>query len=168
MRELVIRPMDGDDEARAGATFMSTTDPWLRLGRGFDGCLGALTDPTCETYVAVDGSAAPLGYVIINMRGAFIGYIRTVIVAPGARDRGIGTRLVAFAEYRIFRETPNVFLCVSSFNTRARALYERLGYEVIGVMPDYLVRGYDEILMRKSIAPFAEFRPALDEHPTES
>ena len=70
-----------------------------------------------------------------------------------ARGRGVGTRLVEFAERRIFSETPNVFLCVSSFNPRARALYERLGYELIGELKDYLIEGASEFLMRKTIGP---------------
>jgi hypothetical protein len=83
-------------------------------------------------------------------------------VALGAdwRGRGLGTALIAFAERRILREVPNVFLCVSSFNTRARTLYLRLGYEVVGELRDYIVRGHSEWLLRKSVAPLAEFTPA--------
>jgi RimJ/RimL family protein N-acetyltransferase len=56
---------------------------------------------------------------------------------------------MGFAEERIFRETPNVFLLVSSFNHRARALYQRLGYEPIGELKDFIVPGHSELLMRK-------------------
>ena len=83
-----------------------------------------------------------------------------VFVHPSARGRGLGTALIAFAERRILREVPNVFLCVSSFNTRARTLYLRLGYEVVGELRDYIVRGHSEWLLRKSVAPLAEFTPA--------
>ena len=34
---------------------------------------------------------------------------------------------MAWAEARILRESPNVFICVSSFNPDARRLYERQG-----------------------------------------
>jgi hypothetical protein len=43
---------------------------------------------------------------------------------------------------------------------RARALYLRLGYEVVGELRDYLVRGHSEWLLRKSVGPLAEFTPA--------
>ena len=92
------------------------------------------------------------------MHGAFVGYIQTVCVDADARGSGTGTRLVEFAEKRIFADVPNVFLCVSSFNPRARKLYERLGYELVGELKDYLIRGESEFLMRKSIAPLREFR----------
>jgi len=77
---------------------------------------------------------------------------RTVAVREDWRGRGLGSALIAFAEARILPETPNVFLCVSSFNHRARALYERLGYEVIGER-DYIVQGHAEWLLRKTVGP---------------
>jgi ribosomal protein S18 acetylase RimI-like enzyme len=65
---------------------------------------------------------------------------------------------MAFAERRIFSETPNAFICVSSFNGGARRLYERLGYQVIGELEDYVIPGHSEILLRKTIGPLTEFR----------
>jgi ribosomal protein S18 acetylase RimI-like enzyme len=58
---------------------------------------------------------------------------------------------------RIFRESPTVFLCVSNFNTGARRLYERLGYEVVGSLRDFLVAGRAEVLLRKSRGPWSTF-----------
>lgn len=93
------------------------------------------------------------------MTGAFVGYIKTVAVTPTMRGRQVGSRLIQFAEERIFAETPNVFLCVSSFNGEAQKLYKRLGYEVVGELKDFIVRGHSEILLRKTIAPLGEFQP---------
>jgi ribosomal protein S18 acetylase RimI-like enzyme len=148
----MIETLRNDDDARACAAMMCGSDPWLVLGRSFDDCLRVVTDVTCETYVARENETVR-GLIIVNMRGAFVGYIRIVCVAADARGSGLGSQLVAFAEERIFRETPNVFLCVSSFNRRARALYERLGYEAVGELKDYIVRGASEILMRKTRGP---------------
>jgi N-acetylglutamate synthase-like GNAT family acetyltransferase len=91
------------------------------------------------------------------MHGGFVGYIQSVCVAAGWRNTGIGSQLMAFAEKRIFSETPNAFILVSSFNQDARRLYERLGYEVVGELKDYIISGHSEILLRKAIAPLAEF-----------
>jgi ribosomal protein S18 acetylase RimI-like enzyme len=147
---------------------MCATDPWLVLGRTFDECLRVVADATCETYVARDNGAVR-GFIILNMRGSFVGYIRSICVAADARGGGLGSQLVAFAEERIFRDVKNVFLCVSSFNPRARALYERLGYEVVGEMKDYVIGGASEILMRKTIGPLITARafPAHPVHPGE-
>ena len=51
-------------------------------------------------------------------------------------------------------------MCVSSFNTEAQKLYLRLGYEIVGELKDYIVAGYSEILLRKTIGPLSEFRKA--------
>ena len=61
--------------------------------------------------------------------------------------------LMGFAEERILRQSPNVFLCVSAFNRRAQKFYERLGYQRVGELPDFLVQGQAEILMRKTRGP---------------
>ena len=147
-----IRPLSGDQEARRCASMMCASEPWITIGRDFDQSLKIVSDPTREVYVA-ENNGRTEGFIILNMRGAFVGYIQTVCVDPTARGAGLGTQLVQFAEKRIFAETPNVFLCVSSFNPRARQLYERLGYELIGELRDYLVRGHSELLMRKTIGP---------------
>jgi ribosomal-protein-alanine N-acetyltransferase len=52
-----------------------------------------------------------------------------------------------------------VFMCVSSFNDGARRLYQRLGYQVVGELTDYIVRGHSEILLRKTSGPLATFTP---------
>jgi ribosomal protein S18 acetylase RimI-like enzyme len=99
------------------------------------------------------------GFIVINVKGDFAGYIKSICVAPELRGTGIGTQLIRFAEERIFREHPNVFMLASSFNPRARALYERLGYAFVGEITDYMVRGHSEILLRKTLGPIREFRP---------
>ena len=155
--QLTIRPIGSPDEVAVCAGMMATSEPWLTLKRDHAACTKVVGDPEKEVYLAVvDETIA--GFLIINMRGAFIGYIQTICVAADRRGQGVGSRLIAFAEERIFRESPNVFLCVSSFNINARRLYERLGYQTIGEMPDYLTAGYGEILMRKTTGPWETFR----------
>ena len=59
-----------------------------------------MRDETRERYVARLGSVLA-GFLVLNMKGAFVGYIQTVCVSPEFRGRGIGTKLVEFAEERI-------------------------------------------------------------------
>jgi ribosomal-protein-alanine N-acetyltransferase len=158
MDPLEIRKLTTAHEALRCAEMMCSTEPWITIGRSRDQCLAAVQDPTREVYLAYQGEALR-GFIIVNMRGAFIGYIQTICVDAAARGGGIGSRLVRFAEERIFAVTPNVFLCVSSFNPRARALYERLGYELVGELKDYVIPSASELLMRKSIGPLRDFKP---------
>ena len=155
---VVVRHLATDGEAEACARIMASSEPWITLQRGYDASLEAVRNPSREVYVATPaGVADVVGFLILSMRGPFAGYIQSVAVRDDWRGRGLGTQLVAFAESRIFSESPNAFICVSSFNDRARALYERLGYETIGELRDYIVRGHSEWLLRKSIAPLADW-----------
>jgi [ribosomal protein S18]-alanine N-acetyltransferase len=156
--QLSITPLATISEAESCARLMTNSEPWLTLGRTYEASLRIIQDPTREIYVARDG-AGLAGFLILCMTGALVGYIQTVLVHPERRGQGIGSRLLEFAEERILRQTPNVFMCVSSFNHSARRLYERLGYQVIGELSDYIVNGHSEILLRKTVGPLTRFSP---------
>ena len=153
-----IRPLTGQSEAEWCARLMSTSEPWLTLGRTFDASLRLIGDPSREVYLAMDGEGAA-GFIVLCMEGVFTGYIQTVCVAHDRRGQGIGSALVTYAEARIFEASPNVFLCVSSFNPDARRLYERSGYRFVGELSDYLVAGHSELLFRKTRGPWSTFAP---------
>ena len=136
---LSITPLHGEEEARVCARLMSTSEPWITLGRNFETSLTIVKDPTREVYVA-RGENGVAGFVILCLTGAFVGYIQTVCVDPHHRGQGLGTKLVEFAEEKILRVSPNVFMCVSSFNDGARRLYQRMGYTAIGELTDLSFR----------------------------
>ncbi len=152
MSGLEIRPLETRAEAEACARMMAQTEPWITLRRDYEACLRVMLDETRERYVAYRGRDLA-GLLVLNLRGAFVGYIQTVCAAAQARGTGVGTALVAFAEERIFREFRNVFICVSDFNHGARRLYERLGYRLVGELVDYVVAGHSELLLRKTRGP---------------
>ena len=156
--DIAIQPLGEAAEARACAALMAESEPWITLQRDFEGALRLVMDRTKEVYVARAGRELAR-HVVVNMQGPFAGYIQALAVRPEWRNRRIGARLLGFAEERIFRESPNVFLCVSGFNTRAQTFYARLGYERIGELKDYVIAGESEILMRKSLGPKDSFQP---------
>jgi ribosomal-protein-alanine N-acetyltransferase len=164
---LTFRPLGDEHEVETCARMMAQSEPWKTLRRDYEMCRRTLSDPTREVYVALasDDKAEIAGFVILNMKGAFVGYIQTLCVAPERRGQGTGTALLQFAEERILRDTPNVFICVSSFNEGAQRLYARLGYTIVGELNDYIVSGHSEILLRKTIAPLSEFRASPKTHP---
>jgi ribosomal-protein-alanine N-acetyltransferase len=152
-----IRRLQQADEARQCAKLMANSEPWITLRRTYENSLKMLSHPSREVYVALVKDEI-VGFIVLIMRGALVGYIQTVGVVPEWRNKGIGSKLLKFAEDMIFSKAPNVFLCVSSFNRRAQELYKRLGYETIGELKDYIVPGHSEILLRKTIAPITEFK----------
>jgi ribosomal-protein-alanine N-acetyltransferase len=157
--DLEIRELNALKEAEECARFMSASEPWITLRRDYDLCLKMLSDPARESYVVYLRQEIA-GFMILQMRGPFVGFIQTVGVKPEFRNKGIGTSLLKFAEERILKETPNIFMCVSSFNPKAKQLYQRLGYQVIGELKDFIVPRHSEILLRKTIAPISEFKKA--------
>jgi ribosomal protein S18 acetylase RimI-like enzyme len=138
------------------ARMMMESEPWITLGLTLDAAQRVLTDQAREQFAIrdLDGVA---GFVVLDMRGLLSGYIQILCVRPDRRGQGIGSALIRWAEDRIFRDSPNAFICVSSFNAGARRLYERLGFEPVGVLKKLIVPAYDELLLRKTRGSWSEF-----------
>jgi len=151
-----INKLQTSEEAEICARMMSGSEPYVTLRRDYEASLKMISDPMREVYVAKSGSEL-VGFIIVVMKGALIGYIQSICTAAEWRGKGVGSELMDFAEKRILSDAPNVFLMVSSFNNGARRLYERRGYKVVGELKDFIVSGYSEIIMRKTIGPTANF-----------
>lgn len=162
---LTVRAVADGAELEACARLMSETEPWTTLGRTYEESLAVLSDPSRELYLVGPGDAWA-GFLLLSMQGPFRCYIQTICLRPEWRGRGLGTEVIKWAETRIFRESPNVFMCVSDFNTGAFRLYQRLGYHLVGRLEDYLVPGSAELLLRKSRGPWTGYRPAPDSRET--
>jgi ribosomal protein S18 acetylase RimI-like enzyme len=152
-----IEKLDAAIEAERCADLMLGTEPWITLRLTRARALAGLTDPGKEIYGA-RGRDGVDGFVVIDMRSLTCGYIQILCVREDRRDQGLGSALLGFAEERIFRDSPNAFICVSSFNPRARGLYERRGFELVGTLSDLLIRGHHELLLRKTRGSWQEFR----------
>lgn len=151
-----IRPLDRDREADECADLLVTSEPWTTLQVSRETARALFTDLAKEVYLTRDASGVA-GLVVVDMRGLLRGYVQILCVRADCRGRGIGTALLQFAEDRIWRDSPNVFICVSSFNAGARRLYERLGFETVGVLGELLIPGHDEILLRKTRGSWTAF-----------
>lgn len=75
------------------------------------------------------------------------GEVLSIVVAPEARRRGVGTALL---EALLDRLDGPTFLEVRASNAAARALYARHGFDDVGVRPGYYQDGEDAVLMRRS------------------
>ena len=156
MPELRVRALEAPADAEWAAATMARSEPWVTLGIGYEHSLKLLGNDKRERYLAEAG-AQRAGFLMISMQGAFVGYVQLLGVAEAFRGRGVGKALIDFAEQRIFRDTPNVFICVSDFNLDAQGFYARLGYQRVGELKDFIIAGHSEILLRKTIGPI---RPA--------
>ena len=154
MPPVTIRRAMGDD-ARWAAGVLSSSDPWITLGRGFDACLAACTSSLDILEIAEIGGER-CGLVLVRPAGvAGAPYIVSIAVTPTFRSRGVGAALLDHVERTYTGRSRHLFLCVSSFNPRARRLYERHGFEAVGILKAFLIDAADEILMCKRLAPAA-------------
>jgi len=136
-------------EREWAASVMAASDPWLTLRRGLDACREACFRPGYLLLVARNGET-PCAFALIHPRGlAGAPYLASFGVAPAFRGAGVGAFLLEACERHFASTSPHFFLCVSSFNPRARAFYERHGFRQVGEFPDYVIEGASEILLYK-------------------
>ncbi|HEY6973699.1 MAG TPA: GNAT family N-acetyltransferase [Nitrospiraceae bacterium] len=148
-----IRAMTPEDRP-AVIALLQDSDPWKRLGyRAGDWDLYFATIPQGrDSYVAdLDGRVA--GIAIVRQKFLLGDYLELFGVADWARGKGLGKRLLEQIESIVFARANNLFACVSDFNTQARAFYQKLGYQEIGPLPNLLIPGSAEILLRKTAGP---------------
>jgi Acetyltransferases len=139
------------------ARTMAETDPWLKLGIDYEKCLVAFKGPCKEIYgVQVNDELA--GFMILQICGSFKGYIQTICIKPTYRGHGLGTRILQFCEERILKISPNIFICVSSFNTGALRLYQSFGFKLVGELENFVKEGYSELLLRKTFGPTSGYK----------
>jgi [ribosomal protein S18]-alanine N-acetyltransferase len=134
------------------ANIMSGTDPWITLEMSYSLCRKAFEGIFREVYIIRSGKDIA-GFVIVQVSGTFAGYIQTLCISESFRGKGLGTKLLLFCEDRIHKFSPNIFICVSSFNERAIKLYYKFGFKYIGELDNFVREGFSELLLRKTIGP---------------
>ncbi|MBQ4137812.1 MAG: GNAT family N-acetyltransferase [Clostridia bacterium] len=80
--------------------------------------------------------------------------LHTLVVSPEFASRGLGTAFVEFYErYALKCGCPNLRMDTNALNLRARALYKRLGYKEIAILPCRFngIDGVDLVLLEKYI-----------------
>ena len=147
MPDIVIRPLRAED-ILAIATWVAATPLWQRYGVTADAFAQRLRDGLAAgamIYVA-EHARVVAGFVWLVERGAFnrSGYVQLIGVHPTARGGGIGHALMQFAEEKTFAQGRDLFLLTSDFNTAAQKFYERLGYQRVGKLDDYVIAGVSE------------------------
>ena len=150
MQKVKIAPATGEERNWA-ASIISGSEPWVTLGITIEASLKFCNDPEYSVFIAHDG-INPCGAMVIHPRGlASSPYLKSIVVDERYRSMGIGQALLEYAEEYYSKTARHFFMCVSSFNPRARALYERLGYSQVGEFPDYILKGQSEILLHKRL-----------------
>jgi len=104
-------------------------------------------------YVAEVEGAEVLGYAGLD-HGGDVADVMTIAVAPSARGRGLGRRLLDELETRARAgRAASVMLEVRADNAAAIGLYDRAGYTVVSTRRRYYQPGHiDALVMRKILS----------------
>ena len=145
------------DLLTACAVQMSAVDPWRYYGYSLDDCEAKLNAPGARLFVAHHKSNGftPIGFMLFHPEGLIglpeIGYL---CVFKHYRGMGVGKALIEEGMQHVRNNScamdgapPRIFLSVSEPNTRARKIYEELGFQRIGAEPGYNTAEEEEILL---------------------
>lgn len=156
--DITITPTSDESDFAACAAIMVRTDPWVTLQMDYEYCLKAFPGAFREVFlIKKDGEL--IGFVIMQNQGTFKGYIQTICIDEQHRGGGYGSKLLRFCEEYILKFSPNIFICVSSFNQGALRLYQRFGFELIGELKDFIKPGFTELLLRKTYGSISDYKP---------
>jgi [ribosomal protein S18]-alanine N-acetyltransferase len=153
MIDSLVRPMAAEDRA-AVIALLADSDPWKRLGyheKDWDSYFTPLPQGR-DSYV-VDQNGRVAGIAVVRQKFLLGDYLELLGVAGWASGQGVGGLLLAHIEGAVFARAKNLFACVSDFNNQARRFYKKQGYQEIGPMPNFLIPGSAEILLRKTVGP---------------
>lgn len=151
MTDPIVRPMTSDDRA-AVIELLVDADPWKLLGYGAGDWDHYFTPlPQGRDSYVVDHNGKVAGIAVVRQKFLLGDYLELLGVADWARGKGLGKRLLTRVESAAFSREKNLFACVSDFNDQARHFYEKQGYQEVGPLPNLLIPGSAEILLRKTI-----------------
>lgn len=145
--------MEAEDRAEV-IELLADSDPWKRLGyqaSDWDSYFAPLPQGR-DSYV-VDQGDRVAGIAVLRQKFLLGDYVELLGVANWARGAGLGGLLLTHVEAAVFERAKNLFVCVSDFNDHARRFYQKQGYQEIGPLPNFLVSGSSEILLRKTSGP---------------
>ena len=102
-----------------------------------------------ELYIALNEQGECVGFIYCMQNGVFgsYPYLHIISVKEDCRGNGIGSLLMSYFEEKY--PSDKYFLTVDDFNINAKKLYERLGYQCVGQLPDFYKKGIDCYLMMK-------------------
>jgi ribosomal protein S18 acetylase RimI-like enzyme len=148
----IIRLTTTQSDFAVCAQMMSATDPWITLDMNYEQCLKAF-DGKCKEIYIIEKKNVIAGFVILQTAGTFSGYIQTICVDEASRGIGLGKMLLHHCDERVLQFSPNLFICVSSFNTGAIKLYYKFGFKLVGELENFVKEGFTELLLRKTVGP---------------
>ena len=157
--ELALRPLLAENGQKLGEA-LAAIPPWSIIGYPADRLVDWLRreQPTMKKFEVLAG-AGLAGVIVIQDPFLHGPYLKLIAIFPEFQGRGLGPRLLQWMESEArSQESRQLWLCVTTFNTRARAFYKRFGFEPVSVLDKLASDASDELLMRKRLSYGASAR----------
>lgn len=149
---VALRPLAAGSAEKLGPE-LAAISPWSIIGYPADRLTRALQSqqPSMKRFEVLSGGALA-GVIAIQDPFLHGPYLQLLAILPAFQGQSLGLRLLKWMESEARRaEARQLWLCVSTFNTRARAFYERFGFEAVAVLDKLSTDASDELFMRKRL-----------------
>jgi ribosomal protein S18 acetylase RimI-like enzyme len=150
--EAALRPLGAENAARLG-TALAAMPPWSVIGWPAERLTRSLMSeqPAMRRFELIAGGALA-GMAAIQHPFLHGPYLQLLAILPGFQGSNLGLRALEWMETQArIEEARQLWLCVSSFNSRAKAFYERFGFEAVAILDKLASDRSDEIFMRKRL-----------------
>jgi [ribosomal protein S18]-alanine N-acetyltransferase len=99
-----------------------------------------------------ESSPKLLGFIVAQVTRRGVGHILTIDVPSSSRRLGVGSKLLATAEGRLYAAAcRSVELETAVDNSGALAFYKRHQYSVVKTIPRYYTNGVDAFVLEKEL-----------------
>ena len=148
-----LRPLSPGNAVKLGEA-LAAMPPWSTIGSQAERLIRSYKREQPGMYrfeLLADGQLA--GTVTIQNPFLAGPYLQRLAILPSFQGRNLGLAALNWMEAQARSEQARqLWLCVSTFNTRARAFYERFGFEEAAVLDKLASDASDEVFMRKRLA----------------
>ena len=95
--------------------------------------LAAWTSPGNQLYLVIH-RACLIGFVHLGSRGSAIDWLEHLFILPAYQGRGLGSAVIQEVEDIVKTYSESLYIEAAARNTRAIALYHRLGYACLNTV----------------------------------
>ena len=150
--DITLRPLRIENAQGLGEA-IAAMPPWSVIGYPAERLVAWLQreEPSMRKFEVLAG-ARLAGSIVIQEPFLYGPYLKLIAILPEFQEQGLGLRLLQWMEAQARQmEARQLWLCVTTFNTRARAFYERFGFEAVAVLDKLGSDASDELFMRKRL-----------------
>jgi ribosomal protein S18 acetylase RimI-like enzyme len=148
----ILRPLSPANAGSLGEA-LAAIPPWSTISWPASRLAGTLKNwPTGVRRFELVAQGELAGTISIQYPFLYGPYLQLLAILPGFQGRGLGFECLDWMEREArAAQARQLWLCVTSYNTRARVFYERFGFEEAALLDKLATDMSDEVFMRKRL-----------------